>query len=222
MTTAIEIANHYNDIAQGYNNIVGGNGWSAPTKLAEVLREDSMAVHRAIDLGAGTGLSTEVILQETSAEHIVAVDISAKMLQQLLENCAYNTRITTEETTVVDYLRKTPLTFDLVVALGLIHLQRKIEPVFSGIAGVTSDNAQLIFTYDPYISEHRIHGTRETRYGLTSYRRTAEEIEDCLYKNGFGVVRYEPFAPRPNVEPEYESRFVVAKKITSLLASCRA
>jgi predicted TPR repeat methyltransferase len=245
MSNAGEVERFFDDIAPRYPSIIGSNGWPANDMLCEELVANPQRVDLALDLGAGTGLSTDAIVRGANPRHIIAADISRAMLEQLshphtqhpeiviarmaidrfmagfqsvFEGERLRNRSNSDPRLIVSrwamgrFFAHPHTRFDLITAIGLLHFLPNPQSVISSVARILNGRGRFIFTYDPFIAEHPIHGEAQTTYNLTVYRSAPVDIEDALRRNGLGVVSDRPFVPQPNGNTEYQARFVVARK----------
>jgi predicted TPR repeat methyltransferase len=120
---------------------------------------------------------------------------------------------------VGQFLGKPPRRLDLVTAIGLLHFLPDSRPTMAGVAGVLNSSGRFIFTYDPFIPGHPIHGEKQTTYDVTVYRSAPDDIENALHRSGLEVVSDRPFVPQPNGNTAYQNRFVVARKCSQVLYS---
>lgn len=248
MSTVGEVERFFDAVAPRYEEIVSGNGWPANDMLRAEL-ETIPRVDQALDLGAGTGLSSEAILHAAHPGCVVAVDVSIEMLEQLRHRCNGHPRLVVARMAVDRFLTDTqskihsseirgrlrdrcnsdlrrkgtsrvigqflgrvPSRFDLVSAIGLFHFLPKPQEAIGEVAGILGSNGRFIFTYDPFMPGHPIHGERQTTYDLTVYRSTPEDIENGLRQSGLEVMSDRSFVAQPTGNIEYQGRFVVARK----------
>jgi predicted TPR repeat methyltransferase len=249
MNTVSEVERFFDNTAPRYDEIVGGNGWPANDMLSEELAT-AQRIDQVLDLGAGTGLSSEVILRKAYPRCVVAVDVSTEMLEQLRRRCGQHPRLVIAKMAIDRFLADTqskidsteirgrlrdrcnkypgPMVarkavgqflggtqsrFDLVVAIGLFHFLPEPQQTIAEVARILTGNGQFVFTYDPYIPGHPTNGERQIAYDLTVYRSAPDDINDSLHRNGLEVVSNRIFSPQPNGNAEYQSGFVVARKI---------
>lgn len=212
MSSIGEVESFFDKAAPRYDGILTGNGWPANAMLRDTLAGE-MPVDNALDLGAGTGLSTEVILDVAQPRLLVAVDISTGMLEHLKRRCNNDTRIVISRMAISQFLTETHSRFDLVVAIGLLHFLPEPRTAISGVARVLNDRGHFVFTYDPFLPGHPTNGEDQTMYDVTVYRNPSEQIEDNLRQNDLKVIENRFFIPKPNSDTDYQGAFVVAKKI---------
>lgn len=212
MSHATEVEQFFDHEAPRYDAFVDAVGWPPNEILADHLHE-SPSVTAALDLGAGTGLTTETILNATTAQRVTAVDFSAGMYNLLQERFGYNRRVTLARMAIEGFLAKTRSRFDLVTAMGLFHFLPDPDVAISGVARVIKNDGQFMFTFDPLLPGHSIHGEAHTRYGVTVYRNSPQDIHTSLQQNGFEVLSSHLFAPQPDGNIAYRNGFVVARKV---------
>jgi predicted TPR repeat methyltransferase len=211
MSNINEVARVFDNTAPRYDDILAGYGWPVNDMLSAKLIGTG-PVHNALDPGAGTGLSTRVILDTVQPHSLVAVDVSEAMLERLRQRCN-DPRLVVAKMAIDQFLAATQSKYDLVVAMGLLHFLQEPSQTISAVARVLNDRGRFIFTYDPYLPGHPIHGERQTTYDLTIYRNAPAEIEESLGQSGLEIVSDQCFAPQPEGNTAYRSHFVVARKL---------
>jgi ubiquinone/menaquinone biosynthesis C-methylase UbiE len=100
---------------------------------------------RWLELGAGTGLVGKALAARGAKLEIVAVDISAAMLDQL-DSPAYVARLQ------ADCRVRLPLddeSFDGAIACGLLEHIETTQPVFRELSRLLRPRAPLVFTFPP-------------------------------------------------------------------------
>lgn len=212
MSTIDKIERFFDSVAPQYDGILADNGWPANDMLRDRLVDDEMPIGNALDLGAGTGLSSEVILDAAQPGQLVAVDISTEMLEHLKRRCNNDPRVIISRMAIGQFLAETQSRFDLVVAIGLLHFLLNPQSVIAGVARVLDNRGRFVFTYDPFLPGHPIHGEEQTTYDVTVYRKSPEQVGDDLRQSGLKVIESQSFIPKPNGDTEYQSVFVVAGK----------
>lgn len=247
MSNISEVKHFFDGIAPRYEGIVGGNGWPPNDILREELTANRQRVDLALDLGGGTGLSTKVTIKGANPRHVVVVDVSKGMLEQLphfrppdpipipasmaigrflagahfvfererLRNrSSRDPRSIAARWAIGQCLARPQSRFDLVTAIGLLHFLPEPQTTISGVARILNNGGRFMFTYDPFIPGHPIHGEEQTTYDLTVYRKAPEDIEASLRQSGLEMVSDRSFVAQPNGNTDYLGRFVVARKLS--------
>jgi len=97
---------------------------------------------RIADLGAGTGVSTKILL-ESGIQSVVLIDPSAAMLQQAEKKFA--SRATYIQASAEDFASHFNQDLDLIYALNCFHLFADLTKVLEQIKKASANNAHFIF-----------------------------------------------------------------------------
>jgi predicted TPR repeat methyltransferase len=118
--------------------------YNTPKEISEALR----AVYAAqniqpqaftlLDLGCGTGLGAEVLLDITSER--VGVDLSSKMIEKAIEKQIYTE---TSVQDIVEYMEQSAQLFDLVICVDTLVYIGNLEPFFSAAKKVLKPYGML-------------------------------------------------------------------------------
>lgn len=180
-------ADHYERLlAEHYSWMFGV---APPAKAAEQLelleRLNVPAGELGVDLGAGSGFQS-MALADLGFKRVLAIDTSARLLQELRSNCG-NRPVTAIEDNMLHILQHVePGTADVVVCMGdtLTHLARRelVPQLFSAVSAALRRNGRFVVTYRDLSTELR---------GVDRFipvRSTAEKIMTCFLEYQPGVV----------------------------------
>ncbi len=157
--------------------------------LAHLALPDELAV---LDLGCGTGLAAPHF--RPIAARLDGVDLSSEMVARARARGLYDHLEIGE---IVDFLSRTPSTYDLIVAVDVFVYFGALDDVLAGCSRVLRRGGRIVFTVEAHADSDQ-HGLRPTgRYahGATYVRRAARAAELDVLSVEETVVRYESLAP---------------------------
>ena len=160
-------------------SLVRGLGYNVPAKLYalhESLCQATTRYTQVIDLGCGTGLAGEQF--RDVAETLTGVDLSSKMIGRSEKKGIYNYLFHDD---IVDFLKRTAITYDLVLAADVMVYIGELELFFSAVADALSPKGLFLFS----VEEHNGEGYLLRQSGRYAYNR--KYIEKMAAKHGFLV-----------------------------------
>jgi predicted TPR repeat methyltransferase len=180
----------YNDaIADIYDRTTAAQGWSINNLVAERLRDYPGRSHVALDLGAGTGQTVGVLLEELDASRITAVDVSCNMLKHLRAKYPLP-MVETVESSIEGYVRHTKDTFDIITAIGSLEFVEDLPTTLGSLALCLRPNGLMLVTY----IQREENGINERIFRVSSLGRAFREyyweapvIRDSLVSQGLTV-----------------------------------
>jgi predicted TPR repeat methyltransferase len=118
----------FDDYADDFEqHVVGQLKYDAHRKLVDGLFElDSGPYRSALDLGCGTGLCGPLVRRHV--EHLTGIDLSPRMLEKARALAVYDELVCID---VVDYLEKSNIELDLILAADVFIYVGELEPVFA-------------------------------------------------------------------------------------------
>jgi predicted TPR repeat methyltransferase len=181
----------YDLVAPEYDDIVGEASYA--DELEPILAPHATKIHRVLDVGAGTGKSIEGILECVRPDSIVAVDISASMLDELKEKYP---NVEAVHGDVLDYIQSDPKPFDLITAFSVFELLWDLETVIASLASKLNPGGVFAFTYEPMLAGHPTQGAPETTYQVeghpdltyTMYRQVSKRVRAWLRQNDLRIL----------------------------------
>jgi ubiquinone/menaquinone biosynthesis C-methylase UbiE len=181
----------YNDVIAGmYDEATAAQGWSINELVAERLKDYSGRNPAVLDLGAGTGQTVGVVLEEVDASRIIAVDASSNMLKHLRRKYPLPI-VETVESSIEDYVRSSQGTFDLITAIGSLEFVRDLPANLGQLALRLRPNGRLLATYiqrkEAGIDE-RTFQVPSLGQAFTEYYWAASTVRDSLVSQGVEVV----------------------------------
>jgi trans-aconitate methyltransferase len=175
----------FDAVAAGYDEHSAGD-WRANDVAAELLVPLGLRPSRVLDLGAGTGQTTEELARLFPGAAFTLVDPSQGMLDVARRKLPTGTFVRSD---AADYLRSTPdESWDLVAAIGCLELVPDMFEVLRLSASRLVPGGHLVASHEP------VHGTSvqgqarsELSGGRVVQRHTIEEVERRAA--AYGLVR---------------------------------
>jgi predicted TPR repeat methyltransferase len=174
----------FDDLAVGYDEHSRG-GWSANEVAAELLAPLGLRPTRVLDLGAGTGQTTEVLAPLLPGAAFTLVDPSQGMLD-IARTKLPDAMIVRSD--AAEFLRSTQDSWDLVATIGCLELVPDMFEVLRLSASRLVPGGHLVASHEP------VHGTSvqgqarsELSGGRVVQRYTVEEVE--RHAASYGLVR---------------------------------
>jgi predicted TPR repeat methyltransferase len=132
------VARLFDDYAWRFDKHLTKNlGYRAPALIADALSAAAPGRRfaSALDLGCGTGLMGEALLDR--ADHLTGVDLSSAMIAKARERNVYDELIIDEAGAP---MREQPSTFDLIIAADVLVYIGDLAPLFADVGtGLTGD-----------------------------------------------------------------------------------
>lgn len=209
--------NYYNAKADTFDAVAAESDWPFNNLLGEELRSSSeggFTPRSVLDLGAGTGITTEVILNNTKPERVVAVDISSRMLDQLRRKLGHWPSLDIVERPIREYLAGTHLRFDLITALGVMNYLPDQAKTIRQAARVLRPLGRLMFTSVCLIPGHPNVGQPNVTFegGLMSQRKPLGEILGYVSGGGLRVVGRRTATSQSKTGNQIMSALITAEK----------
>ena len=140
------IVEHYHDFDDYDSTVLTDYKYSAHERVpGAVLRllspESAPRKLRVLDLGCGTGLSSEAFLRQ-HRHHVTGVDVSPQMLKQA-ESRGFDELLLSGVDEAVALLQKTQRSFDAIVMLGVMEFVREPAALLRQIAPLLQPDGRL-------------------------------------------------------------------------------
>jgi predicted TPR repeat methyltransferase len=182
-------------LAKEYDEYVLNRNWSGPEILFGLMHEYLSAGQKLLDIGIGTGLSSQLF--RTAGLRIYGVDGSSEML-----NICRSKNIATE-LKQVDLAKEVipfkSLCFDHIISYAVFHLIGDISNLVGQVSELIKMNGILGFSCALYNSsnpedfkESGINGLYERinkDSGIKNYRHSKEYVKNILTMNNFSVIK---------------------------------
>jgi predicted TPR repeat methyltransferase len=154
----------FNDSAESFDNHMQRIlSYNVPSQLADLIRSLPQMKHKSslslLDLGCGTGLVAETLLDITSLR--AGVDLSQKMLDQ-----AQNKQLYTElhDSDIIEFMLASDYKFDLVVAADVLVYIGNLQPFFNAVRKVLANEGLLAFSVEKEDAHNEFHLNTSGRY----------------------------------------------------------
>lgn len=169
-------AAYFDQAAADYDEATRGD-WHPNRHVGEVVVALALAPATVLDLGAGTGLTSEVLAGLLPEAELTLVDGSAGM--------AAVARVRLPDARVVvadadDFLADTVDTYDLVTAVGFLEMVPDLRRTIAAAAAHLTDGGHLLVTHEPLLPGSAAQSEPRTvmggAQGRTIRRLTAAEV----------------------------------------------
>jgi len=176
---------HYS--AKFDDHLVGRLAYHTPQAIADSVlrilqaRGTTLSGLSLLDLGCGTGLGAEVLLDCTT--HRVGVDLSPKMLAQAEQKKLYDAL---HAENIVEYCARDDAKYDLVTAMDVFVYIGDLAPIFDGMKARSKPEGLIAFSVE--------NGDDAAPYVLRKsmrYAHAASYIEALASENGLQVLAKE-------------------------------
>lgn len=205
----------YDGFAHRYDEEADRLGLTANHILGQMLSELAIRPARALDLGAGTGLTVQAVLGSTNPKKVVAVEASQGMSAHLKDIFKDDPRVSVAEVSALGYLDTAEKgSFDLVTAIYFAHFLKRPKEMINKAAGVLAPGGWLAMTYDvrvPGMPDYDMH-EKPLDIGITVYKAECHEIDAALGLAGLATVVHERFVSQSKGNREVPCAFVMARK----------
>jgi len=202
MSTVGEVEQAYDNVAPKYDEIVGGNGWPANDMLREELA-GMQRIGNVLDLGAGTGLTSEAVLEAADARCVIAVDISTQMLKQLHNRCGRHPSLTIARMAVQGFLTNTNTKIHSTEIRGRLRERCNNDPKrMAGRKAIGQFLGRVPTRFDLVVAVGLFHFLPEPQ-------RTIAEVGKVLTHNGQFIFTYDPFIPGHPTNGERQTAYDV-------------
>lgn len=218
VSSSANVQHFFDGIASTYDSEVLGRGWAGNLILRSALDRLPERPHRVLDLGSGTGLTVDAIIEAVDPEYVTAVDFSDAMLAELRERLDNRPGLQTISVSVEEYIsEKREPSPDLVTMIGVLSFVSNHQFVLQGIAHQLRPNGWMMLTYDPIRSDHPIQWQKREVYDNNGrpfpvHRYHAAEIADAVSQSGLIVISDTEFQSQLSGDTSLRTQFVVAQK----------
>ena len=169
------IRRYFDGQADSYDDYTGGGAWAPNQYLAAVLHtltSDHVEVHTALDLGAGTGQTLQVVRAAYPQARLWASDVSGAMLERAA------LRVPEAHFEVADissHLAGLTESFDLVTAIGCLELVEDLMAVLPRLMDHLNPGGHLALTTEALVDGR---GGEHARIALSG---TGSDDQRCCY-----------------------------------------
>jgi predicted TPR repeat methyltransferase len=171
----------FDDYADTFDeHLVGGLRYEAHRFLIDNLR--GVGPERfgaALDLGCGTGLCGPLV--KPAVQRLDGVDLSPLMLDKARALGVYEQLVQGD---LVEHLRGTPQSYDLVLAADVFIYVGDLEPVFAGVSRVMSRGGVFCFSAEQAGDEQTFQLTMQQRYA-----HSERYVRQLAERHGFETVK---------------------------------
>lgn len=198
------ISNLFNNYALYYDqHLQGALKYNIPQQVGRLLhRLDGHKKSYTIDLGCGTGLCG-IVLREIS-EHLIGIDISAKMLAQAKNKEIYDQLIESE---LIRFLEHDKQCYQLAVAADVLPYFGELDRLFAAVRHHLSSEGLFVFTHE--ISETQPWQLQES----ARFSHHTDYIKSLCKQLDFEIIEQEIIVARQQYEQPLEVMLYAVKVI---------
>lgn len=169
----------YSNIASEYDELLKQYQWQAPELLFDYLSKDMQKGERLLDIGVGTGISSQRF--HPMGVELYGIDNSTSLLEVCKAKDVF------KELHTVDILKENipyPNTFfEYVVCSGVLHFFASLDHVFVGVTRLLKRDGVFAFTIlDSAVDQEQ--PTSEKREGVEVYYHSAQYIAELSEAHG--------------------------------------
>jgi predicted TPR repeat methyltransferase len=173
------------------SHLVQALKYDAPRILAQPLLGGGGRYRHALDLGCGTGLCGRLL--RPACERITGIDLSANMIGQANAGGGYDALVQAD---VLEFLKASNETFDLVIAADVFIYVGALDGVFAELARVVSSGGRFCFTVEEATgAELELRASLRYAHSEALLRRLAAEHGFVITALERGPVREEQRQP---------------------------
>src|ERR1019366_6206417 len=170
---------HFDGFAEGFDvQLVDTLGYEIPRNICSAVRDLSIAglLYDTLDAGCGTGLCGPFL--RSMSRRLTGVDLSPRMLEQAQKKGVYD-KLVCEE--LINFLRRSPQQFDMIVAADLMIYFGNLVPLFSGAATALRPGGLLACSTELWTGDgYRVQPSGRFAQSPTYVRATAAEAFEEL------------------------------------------
>ncbi|MCH7597683.1 class I SAM-dependent methyltransferase [Patescibacteria group bacterium] len=204
MRQKTSILEQYNDVLSDVYDTATTSpdfNWRAPKKSNKLLLPYVKGCCKVLDLGIGTGQSSEALYQ--AGCEITGVDVSQKMIDitqsKFPEWRLYKADIDKEFPTLPNN------SFDIIIAVGILEFVENIKRVLQEIITLLKSNGVLCVTFEEYLPESKTQQWKVSELGkglidsipdthsFYVYRRSFNEMKDIFLNTKLEIIKDEQF-----------------------------
>ena len=165
----------FDAMAPGYDEHTRGGGWQPNQVAAALLEPLALRPGRVLDLGAGTGQTTEELARSFPDADFTLVDPSRGMLDVARAKLPGATVVQAD---AAHFLASTSDTWDLVAAIGVLELVPDLFEVLRLAADRLAPGGHLVVTHEPLMGTSvQARSTSSLSDGRLVQRHTSEDVE---------------------------------------------
>lgn len=188
----------YDNLADKYE-VATQNAWTAPTHIESITQTLADKATTVLDIGIGTGQSIEKLFASQQFKQIEGIDTSDKMLKICK---AKFPSITLQHGEFLSFSNFTLSNYDLIICCGALEFITDLNLFFQKCKTLLSDKGNLVLTFEPKISEHKIQSlaisnVKSDRVSniddFLTYRYDIDEFNSFATKNGFKILKSKLF-----------------------------
>ena len=158
-----------------------------------------------LDAGCGTGLCGPILRPLT--DHLIGVDLSAKMLDRAETSGHYDQLLCRD---LVDFMNETPERFDLVIAADTFNYFGDLQQLFLALKTSLKENGTVVFTLEQSPVDDRAFQLNHSG----RFKHSLEFIRGSLAGAGISIMEHSSADLRVENEKRVPGFLIVAQKTT--------
>lgn len=178
-------------MAPVYDRITRLFNWSTPDRVYEAVARNRQEEPRQIlDIGAGTGILSEMFLRKSRGKdiHIVGIDLSAPMLRQFKGKGVTDSLVRCDAGK--NHLPFKDGKFDTVVSAGVLDFIGSLDTLSAEMARVAKPGALIAVTY---LADKPGRGRSHSGLSGSLYSYAPDYVEKAFANAGVEKISDEPF-----------------------------
>lgn len=140
------VENYYNIISKSYDDNTTPHRWPVNDNIVETLKTIPHNAQSLLDLGTGTGLTIETVMQVSTPQKIVAVDLANQMLDILKKKHA-DIPMDFVQSSVEDFIENDTRGFDLITAIGVLDFPADLPQLVAKLGAHLNMGGLALFNY---------------------------------------------------------------------------
>lgn len=170
----------YDRLASVYDQITGvDEAWNPNKVMRPLIQPLVKPGYRVLDIGIGTGQTSELLIETGLPIDIYGIDTSSKMI----EVCRAKFRqVKLFNCDIEGFVKlNLGLEFDLIVCSGMIEFIADLEHFLRLCQGLMSPNATFFFTYEPVVLFHHIQNKKKSFVIPNADKSTNKDEKDFYF-----------------------------------------
>jgi SAM-dependent methyltransferase len=213
-TPTVSAADFYNERAPIYDATMQELGYTGHVILGQELARLSDPPREVFDLGAGTGLASQTVLEHFAPNHVLAVDTSLEMARLYRRRFTGDPRLGIACMAIENFLATTPAKADLAVMHAVFQYVPDKLAVMRHIGRVLHPGGHFVFSYDPLRpgSSQQSEEVSTEPHAPALYRTAPREMAALAAASGLEVRTHGLYYPKPEANPGYQAAIIAARK----------
>jgi len=140
------LKNYYNAVSDLYDGKSTPEQWPVNIHILDALKTYPQQPSTLLDLGAGTGLTIDAVMQSVQLTKVVAVDVADQMLD-ILEQKHPELNVECVQDSVEHFMTTDTRQFDLITAIGILDFPADLPTIVSQLGDHLTPSGLALFNY---------------------------------------------------------------------------